>query len=519
MGIRQKILFAFILSFGLMAFISLTLLQRSVNKSYESIERREMIGRIGRVLSSFETTLSGLNNLTRDWAQWTEMYEYARVPAGKDEWVKNNLAAESLQSNDVSVIWIFGANKELLYKVTENPAGPHIMLTPFLEKYKQSIFENNSRKRNCGLLRTELGLVGLCWARIVRSDFSGDEAGTLIMGLLMSPERLEKLRNVADIPFALDITPDMPEKLTFWPDTLKPSSLGGTGFWSEHDSTEYHLYYTLQDVSRHDVGLISLKVPRELYAQGMSLYAQVRRQLLWTAVGMALLLGFILHGLLVSRLRTFTRQLLNLMRNSSWQERIGISGQDELGLLAGEVNKMLCLIEEQMDNLTALSLSDPLTGLPNRRAFDARLTVELSRERRTPNGLALLILDVDFFKPYNDCYGHPAGDIALQAVADVMRQACLRASDLPARIGGEEFTVLLPETDEEGAIEIAERIRQLLRERNIAHKESAAASWVTVSIGIALAKDESPESLMARADEALYCAKEQGRNRAYCAER
>ena len=251
----------------------------------------------------------------------------------------------------------------------------------------------------------------------------------------------------------------------------------------------------------------------------MSLYAQVRRQLLWTAVGMALLLGFILHGLLVSRLRTFTRQLLNLMRNSSWQERIGISGQDELGLLAGEVNKMLCLIEEQMDNLTALSLSDPLTGLPNRRAFDARLTVELSRERRTPNGLALLILDVDFFKPYNDCYGHPAGDIALQAVADVMRQACLRASDLPARIGGEEFTVLLPETDEEGAIEIAERIRQLLRERNIAHKESAAASWVTVSIGIALAKDESPESLMARADEALYCAKEQGRNRAYCAER
>ena len=519
MGIRPKILLAFILCFGLMAALSLALLERSVNSSYAAIEQHEMIGRIGRVLQSFEANLSSLNSQTRDWAEWTDMYEYARSPADKAQWVKNSMAPESLESGDLSVVWVFGPRGELIHKVERNSTGPYIMLLPFLEKTYETLFKKNSGDRNCGILRTDLGLVALCWANIVRTDFSGESAGTLIMGRLLTSERLEKLRILADLPFELSITEDMPKDLTLWSDALPPGTLGGTDLWTEHDTNAYHLYYPVQDVSRQNVGLISLKVQREVYAQGVSLYIQVRQQLMWSAVGLALLLGIILHNLLVSRLRTFSRQLLTLTQGSSWNVRISVNGQDELGVLASEVNKMLALIESQMNSLTALSMTDSLTGLPNRRTFDARLRLELARARRTQHTLALLILDVDFFKRYNDRYGHPAGDATLQAVADVLRQTFFRPADLPARIGGEEFAVLLPETNAKGAMEIAERIKQLLRERNIAHEDSNAAAWVTASIGIALTQDESPEAFMARADEALYNAKEQGRNRAYCAEK
>jgi diguanylate cyclase (GGDEF)-like protein len=195
-----------------------------------------------------------------------------------------------------------------------------------------------------------------------------------------------------------------------------------------------------------------------------------------------------------------------------------VSGDDELGQLATKVNQMLDLIQSQMNSLTALSMTDALTGLANRRAFDARLKLELARAKRNSKPLALLILDVDFFKRYNDRYGHPAGDATLQAVANVLKNTCLRTSDLPARIGGEEFVALLPDTHSKGAMEIAERIRQLLYERQIAHEDSAVAAWVTVSIGVATTCDETPEALKARADKALYMAKEQGRNRACCAD-
>ena len=518
MGIRPKILIAFILCFGLMAIISLHLLEHSVNKSYETIERREMIGRIGRVLQSVESALDSLNSQTRDWAEWTDMYDYALAPDEKARWVKESMAPESLNSGDLSAVWVFNSDWKLLNKVEPKNIGQTIHLPQAVQQDYANAFKTTSGRRNCGVLLTNQGLLALCWARITRTDMSGDAAGTIIMGRLLEPARLEKLRSLADLPFDLAVTQEMPENLTLWANALTPSSLGGTDFWTDNDASFYHLYYPVQDILQEHVGLISLTVPREVHAQGVSLYLQVREQLLWGAFGMALLLGFLLHGLLVSRLRTFTHQLLALTKTSSWNSRISVSGRDELGLLASEVNKMLGLIESQMNSLTALSMTDALTSLPNRRAFDARLALELARERREPRRLALLMLDVDFFKRYNDRYGHPAGDATLQAVGEVLHRACLRAADLPARIGGEEFAVLLPETNARGAMEIAQRVRQLLSECNIAHEDSAVAARVTVSIGIALARKESAEEFMARADKALYHAKEEGHDRACCDE-
>lgn len=232
-----------------------------------------------------------------------------------------------------------------------------------------------------------------------------------------------------------------------------------------------------------------------------------------TALGTALLLGFALHYLLIRRLRVLTNELTTLEQQSTWHTRIKLSGSDELGQLSSGINKLLVLIEQQVTSLKLLSLTDSLTGLPNRREFDARLRQEFARQKRQRIPLALLTIDVDYFKFYNDHYGHPAGDLILKEIAAVLLSSISRSSDLAARIGGEEFCLLLPDTDAAGAVLVAECLRSKLRARNLPHITSALSEYVTLSVGGTIAADESVEAFVSRADNALYRAKREGRDR------
>ncbi len=165
--------------------------------------------------------------------------------------------------------------------------------------------------------------------------------------------------------------------------------------------------------------------------------------------------------------------------------------------------------------LVRISSSDGLTGVANRRFFDETIALEWRRARRHSNSIAMLMCDVDFFKLFNDTYGHQAGDDCLRKVATAISLNTERPSDLVARYGGEEFVVVLPETTIGGALMVAEKIRQAIRELNIAH-ESSPGGRVTMSIGIASAApgfDNPPDDLIHAADKALYRAKREGRDR------
>jgi diguanylate cyclase (GGDEF)-like protein/PAS domain S-box-containing protein len=168
--------------------------------------------------------------------------------------------------------------------------------------------------------------------------------------------------------------------------------------------------------------------------------------------------------------------------------------------------------KQQVRELKRLASVDPLTGVTNRRAFMEHLTLELARVRRYGEAAALLMLDLDHFKRVNDLHGHAAGDIVLRAFTE-RTAAELRQTDTLGRLGGEEFAVLLPETDEEGARELAERIRVGLVEHPVMYGELSIQ--VTVSTGIALLEttDQHPDAALVRADDALYRAKQRGRNR------
>jgi diguanylate cyclase (GGDEF)-like protein/PAS domain S-box-containing protein len=165
--------------------------------------------------------------------------------------------------------------------------------------------------------------------------------------------------------------------------------------------------------------------------------------------------------------------------------------------------------------LERLATEDSLTKLSNRRRLDEYLDQEWHQQARGRGQISLIMSDVDFFKYYNDQYGHQAGDACLKSVADAIRKRVGRPGDLIARYGGEEFAIVMPETDIRGAMQVAENIRQELTKQSIPHSRSSVASCVTISSGIASmfpSADNNPQTLIERADQGLYRAKQQGRN-------
>lgn len=168
------------------------------------------------------------------------------------------------------------------------------------------------------------------------------------------------------------------------------------------------------------------------------------------------------------------------------------------------------------EHLRILSLKDGLTGIYNRRAFDESLEKEWRRGRRQHSALSLILLDIDFFKRYNDTYGHQVGDTCLKIVARKVAASVHRPGDLVARYGGEEFVVLLPETPLDEAQQVAERIRQAVAQLAIPHSSSEVAPVISISLGVAGMvpdRQHSSEALLQYADRALYGAKSNGRNR------
>lgn len=181
----------------------------------------------------------------------------------------------------------------------------------------------------------------------------------------------------------------------------------------------------------------------------------------------------------------------------------------------GEREKTELALQKVNQELQQLTLQDSLTGIANRRCFDDCLSQEWKRASRTKQYVSLLLLDVDYFKPYNDFYGHPAGDKCLKEVAKALLKAVRRPSDVVARYGGEEFAIILPDTDLEGAKQVALTISEQVQALNIPHLHSEYKQ-VTVSIGVVATIPDHASSiqrLVRYADQLLYQAKHNGRNR------
>lgn len=178
-----------------------------------------------------------------------------------------------------------------------------------------------------------------------------------------------------------------------------------------------------------------------------------------------------------------------------------------------ELTKQLEAANQKLELLASL---DGLTGVANRRHFDEYLQQEWRRLVREKLPLSLILADIDYFKLYNDSYGHPKGDECIQEVAKTIAETARRPADLVARYGGEEFAIILPNTELSGAVQVAEKIRSQVKAKAILHQNYTASKYVTISCGVAVVipdPESSEKVLISLADKALYRAKSEGRDR------
>lgn len=195
----------------------------------------------------------------------------------------------------------------------------------------------------------------------------------------------------------------------------------------------------------------------------------------------------------------------------------------DVGPIYDESGQVIAVVETLRDltahkrmetELETLAGHDALTSIANRRTFDSRLSEEWRRGKRAGAPLSLLMIDVDYFKQYNDTNGHPMGDQCLRIVAGCLQGQALRAGDVAARIGGEEFAVILPQTPNDGAVAVAERLRETVEGARVPHGASLVSPFVTISVGVTTSSgDMELDDFAATADKALYQAKKNGRNR------
>ncbi|GGA59908.1 GGDEF domain-containing protein [Pelagibacterium lentulum] len=203
--------------------------------------------------------------------------------------------------------------------------------------------------------------------------------------------------------------------------------------------------------------------------------------------------------LLSSRLLKETRRMQDMNRRLEMELE---SSKDDISLL-----------QRDLDEVRKQTVLDPLTRIPNRKGLDEQLAIEVTQAESSGLPLSLLVLDIDHFKAFNDTYGHLTGDQVLRLVAQVLK-ANLRSRDMPARFGGEEFVAILPETDINVAISIAERIRQAVQSKELLKRSTnEKLGRITLSVGVAqFQQGDTPVKLMDRADKSLYAAKSSGRN-------
>jgi len=228
------------------------------------------------------------------------------------------------------------------------------------------------------------------------------------------------------------------------------------------------------------------------------------------AVAEAVLFAFALADRMNTQRKSFVKaqaKALELQKQAN--ERLEASVAER----TYELQEAMEELEDANQRLQALSMQDGLTGIRNRRYFDEKLEREWQRALRNKESLAMLLIDIDFFKAFNDKHGHLAGDECLKSVAQLIESTLTRPSDSVARYGGEEFAVILPETDVDGAVHVAENIRQAVEQQGIALEGETL--YVTVSIGASAQiprPDQAQQELIAIADQSLYLAKSAGRN-------
>ena len=360
---------------------------------------------------------------------------------------------------------------------------------------------------NTGFALTANGPILYAVASVMRSDTSGTSDGNLLLGTSFDREMLHEIEESSQLNIQF-LSPDAA-------DVQGPHLAADRVYRDAHDQ----LFWLIRDEQGRPILKLALSLPPRDFDTNLLLPIQVS----FIANLLSLfVLTLLFRRTLLKPILLIDKHLRKVRSAGDYSLRLNSSTKNEIGDLSRDIDALVEHVQIQRDQLQAqtaemqmLSFQDGLTGLANRRRFDQALADNWALAQRARVPLALIMFDVDYFKNYNDHYGHQLGDEALKQLAEITLRVVVRQSDVAARYGGEEFAILLPETTESAAEKIAQRLQQELHQTARPHLRSHTSKQLTISIGIAAlvpGAKNSQRDLVHRADAALYNSKACGRN-------
>ena len=522
-SIRQKFLLLYLLfcGFGLLGGAGNYLF--FIKPLIGELERHFIDIKAQRVAAVLQRELVNLQRISFDWASWTALYRHAQKP--DPEFAAENFIPETLHGMELDLVLLYDREGRLINQLF-SAAAEHSALPGYVHRnlprqlvdltglLTKSVDPAHPDKGIIGLLSTPAGMLFLAMQPLRRSDLTGPSVGALIFGRLMTPAYQGYLDQQAALSFSLlPITSSSMPKHGY---SLLDVELGAVNLGLESQEQPHtDIRVNLLDINSQPSVQLTAAVSRELY--GLS--SQGLKYAFYFVLGifvmiLALLVIFV-HYQVTRPLRRLSDYVVLVRHQADFVAEPPL-GHDEIGLLARAFTALLDELILKQRELSRLSQEDGLTQVANRRRFDDLWPSVVAAAQQQGLPLSLIMIDIDYFKRYNDHYGHPQGDVVLKRVALCLRQIISEQTDLVARYGGEEFVVYLQGCDLMHARQIAEAMCHQVRQMAIPHLGSGCESVVTISCGVSgcpATDSTSPDCWIKQADLALYQAKAKGRNR------
>lgn len=533
---------ALILLMGVLLSLCAFFIQhRVIYPAFHEIELDYARNNIDRVVRRLDAQRQTIDFTVYDWSAWNDTYSF--IQTGDPEYIESNLYPETFMNFGFDVVLFLGLDgKPVWGKVFDFPSeGGFTDLTDtYLDEAVAEIAGFRKRidsgayiddQNTSGIVELDGIPVLFAMRPIVKSDGSSPHQGYVVFGQFLDDELVSTLSDQIVQDFSIEpvsgagtpVTPD-----TYELDIIDQSALSASKIYSIEGTPSLRATAIL---------------PRKITELGreITFYGVALLVFLCTFLAAALLALF--RWMIVKPIMSLKADISSISNAMDYSLRANINRNDEIGALSREFNSMLVMIESnntellrlnaeltskhqkvlEIQNelqsanaeLKRLSEHDPLTGLSNRLALEKKLEQAWEILSRTGDPLTVMLVDIDYFKLYNDRYGHQAGDEALRLVAAALTGAVQRKSDMAARYGGEEFILVLPGTEPGDAMEIAASIRESIIAADIKHDSSTIESFLTISIGISSVVPGSHlamDSLIGAADRALYKVKRSGRN-------
>ncbi|WP_020408448.1 sensor domain-containing diguanylate cyclase [Hahella ganghwensis] len=505
----------------LLAVVVLTKLLPAV----EELEGQRARIEVDRITGAIFHELEVLEQVNLDWSAWDDSYEF--ILNQKASFIKSNLNDESLANLGLHAVIYYRENGDVVWgKTWDFDAGldMHIeelpLNSPPIPGFMLSLALNSGTDKEAGytgLLQTRYGLMLISLKPVLRSDLSGPPVGGLLLGRLITGSVLGKIQKAAGIPFNLYMLGDNEPRMMHQSVVAKITN--ETPIYVKKINDKKLLSYTLLPDLYSDLSiLVEVNISRDFFRLVSKAFTDFSFYMSAAIFLVMLAFAFLIYILVISPLADLKNYVLwvkNLPEDEALQApRLN---QDEIGTIGDMFYRLVGQLRDQSAQLRDLSLTDPLTGLANRRAFDQYMVEQWKYCVSKGCPLSIIVCDVDFFKKYNDNYGHAMGDSVLKEVASALSKSANKRYDLTARYGGEEFIIVLPNTSYEQGVAVAERLCESVREMQIPHQYASHSKWITISCGVTGGvpdTEDCPDDWIAWADQAMYMAKNRGRDQA-----